>query len=163
MCARTKFQFYEIIFIDQCWVVTNIGILDFSSFLLYYVSATHKLGFNMMGMFKFPFFSRLFNSRLYNRYNTNVLRSQHTSNYEGCISDTESMHSELVQMMHLDAHELEVEDEEDECNSIDEYFHDNDGVTIPLLMDDDTWINTNELSSSDMDDSTAPLDYDYIL
>jgi hypothetical protein len=73
------------------------------------------------------------------------------------------MHSELVQMMHLDAHELEVEDEEDECNSIDEYFHDNDGVTIPLLMDDDTWINTNELSSSDMDDSTAPLDYDYIL
>lgn len=89
----------------------------------------------MTRMFQFPFFSRFFNSRLYNRYNNHPFLSQHhTRNYEDCLSDTESMHSELVLIMHLDVYELEVENEQDESDSIDEDSHDDD-ETIPLSME----------------------------
>jgi len=129
-----------------------------------YKCSTHKLGFDMTRMFNFPFFSRLFNSRLHNRCNTNPFPSQHSNNYEGCISDTESVYSELELIMHLDAHGLDFQCQEDECDGIDEYSYD-DVETIPLSMealqafgigiDTGTTDNTIELPGNDMDESTA--------
>ena len=133
-----------------------------------YKCSTHKLGFDMTRMFNFPFFSRLFNSRLHNRYNTNPFPSQHSNNYEGCISDTESVYSELELIMHLDAHGLDFQCQEDECDGIDEYSYD-DVETIPLSMealqafgiiDTGTTDNTIELPGNDMEESTAQDSYD---
>ena len=133
-----------------------------------YKCSTHKLGFDMTRMFNFPFFSRLFNSRLYNRYNINPFPSQHSNNNEGCISDTESMNSELELIMHLDAHGLDFQCQEDECDGIDEYSYD-DVETIPLSMealqafgiiDMGTKDSTIELPGNDMEESTAQDSYD---
>jgi len=133
-----------------------------------YKCSTHKLGFDMTRMFNFPFFSRLFNSRLYNRYNINPFPSQHSNNNEGCISDTESMNSELELIMHLDAHGLDFQCQEDACDGIDEYSYD-DVETIPLSMealqafgiiDMGTKDSTIELPGNDMEESTAQDSYD---
>jgi len=133
-----------------------------------YKCSTHKLGFDMTRMFNFPFFSRLFNSRLHNRCNTNPFPSQHSNNYEGCISDTESVYSELELIMHLDAHGLDFQCQEDECDGIDEYSYD-DVETIPLSMealqafgiiDMGTKDSTIELPGNDMEESTAQDSYD---
>ena len=134
-----------------------------------YKCSTHKLGFDMTRMFNFPFFSRLFNSRLHNRCNTNPFPSQHSNNYEGCISDTESVYSELELIMHLDAHGLDFQCQEDECDGIDEYSYD-DVETIPLSMealqafgigiDTGTKDNAIELPGNDMEESTAQDSYD---
>ena len=122
----------------------------------------------MTRMFNFPFFSRLFNSRLYNRYNINPFPSQHSNNNEGCISDTESMYSELELIMHLDAHGLDFQCQEDACDGIDEYSYD-DVETIPLSMealqafgiiDMGTKDSTIELPGNDMEESTAQDSYD---
>lgn len=122
----------------------------------------------MTRMFNFPFFSRLFNSRLYNRYNINPFPSQHSNNNEGCISDTESMNSELELIMHLDAHGLDFQCQEDACDGIDEYSYD-DVETIPLSMealqafgiiDMGTKDSTIELPGNDMEESTAQDSYD---
>ena len=133
-----------------------------------YKCSTHKLGFDMTRMFNFPFFSRLFNSRLYNRYNITPFPSQHSNNNEGCISDTESMNSELELIMHLDAHGLDFQCQEDACDGIDEYSYD-DVETIPLSMealqafgiiDMGTKDSTIELPGNDMEESTAQDSYD---
>ena len=133
-----------------------------------YKCSTHKLGFDMTRMFNFPFFSRLFNSRLYNRYNINPFPSQHSNNNEGCISDTESVYSELELIMHLDAHGLDFQCQEDACDGIDEYSYD-DVETIPLSMealqafgiiDMGTKDSTIELPGNDMEESTAQDSYD---
>ena len=133
-----------------------------------YKCSTHKLGFDMTRMFNFPFFSRLFNSRLYNRYNINPFPSQHSNNNEGCISDTESVNSELELIMHLDAHGLDFQCQEDACDGIDEYSYD-DVETIPLSMealqafgiiDMGTKDSTIELPGNDMEESTAQDSYD---
>ena len=133
-----------------------------------YKCSTHKLGFDMTRMFNFPFFSRLFNSRLYNRYNINPFPSQHSNNNEGCISDTESVYSELELIMHLDAHGLDFQCQEDACDGIDEYSYD-DVETISLSMealqafgiiDMGTKDSTIELPGNDMEESTAQDSYD---
>ena len=112
----------------------------------------------MTRMFQFPFFSRFFNSRLYNRYNNHPFLSQHyTRSYEDCLSDTESMHSELVLIMHLDVYELEVDNEQDESDSIDEDSHDDD-ETIPLSMEVMQVFSTN---SGTTDNSNGLLGNDY--
>jgi hypothetical protein len=64
--------------------------------------------------------------------------------------------------MHLDVYELEVENEQDECDSIDEDSHDDD-ETIPLPMevmqavstDAGTTDNANESLGNDYEDSTT--------
>jgi hypothetical protein len=67
------------------------------------------------------------------------------------------MHSELVLIMHLDVYELEVDNEQDESDSIDEDSHDDD-ETIPLPMEVMQVFSTN---SGTTDNSNGLLGNDY--
>ena len=105
-------------------------MLVFPSYLEAFSTLYHIFG-TSTSMHMFQLYYRLFNSRLYNRYNANIFPDHHDGINEGLLSDTESMCSELELIMHLDADGLGYE-EEHEYDSIDEDYCQEDDATLPL-------------------------------